>query len=65
LDNEWFVIIISFVWGLGLAMLFRRVCSNDDCVVIKVPPELSANDNTIINKDKCYHLQRYNTDCEY
>jgi hypothetical protein len=65
LQNEWLIIIISFIWGFGLAMLFRRVCTNDDCIVIKAPPEFALNNNNIINKDKCYHLQRYNTNCEY
>lgn len=64
-DNEWLIIILSFVWGIGLAMLFKRTCTGGSCVVIKVPPELAQNNNNIVNKDKCYHLQRYNTKCDY
>jgi len=28
-------IIISVIWGLGLAALFRRVCEGRNCIVIK------------------------------
>ena len=30
-------IIISIIWGLGLAALFRKVCEGRNCIVIKGP----------------------------
>jgi len=30
-------VIISIIWGLGLAALFRQTCKNRNCIVIKAP----------------------------
>ena len=30
--------IISIIVGLGLAALFRKVCNDRDCIIIKGPP---------------------------
>ena len=27
--------IFSFIWGFGLAIMFRKICKNGKCVVIK------------------------------
>ena len=64
--NDWYVIIIiSIIWGLGLAFLFRKACTNDQCVVVKVPLNLEKNNHIIYSNKKCYRLERYNTHCEY
>ena len=31
-------ILISIIWGLALAMLFRRTCAGQRCTVISGPP---------------------------
>ena len=28
-------ILISIIWGIGLAALFRRGCANNKCLIIK------------------------------
>lgn len=63
-DKEYFSIIISIIWGIGLAVLFKKNCLNDQCVIVKSPPLLNQN-NTIYSKNKCYKLVRYNSKCEY
>ena len=30
-------IILSIIWGLGLAALFRKVCKGRDCIIINIP----------------------------
>jgi hypothetical protein len=61
------IIIISIIWGLGLATLFKRSCNGNNCKVIEYrgPP--------ITNKeyqwqydgdDKCYKWTPYLTTCK-
>ena len=57
-------ILISIIWGLGLATLFRRVCKGRDCIVIK-----SVDPDEIKNKiykydDKCYSFDAKITRCK-
>lgn len=58
------IIFISLIWGLGLSLLFRKICTNDKCVVIKVPHELKSDNNIIRNSNKCYKLKEYPVPCE-
>lgn len=30
-------IIISIIWGFGLATFFKKTCTNNKCIVIKQP----------------------------
>ncbi len=65
LDNKTISIIISLIWGLGIALLFRKVCKNDKCELVKVAPEFEKGDNIITDgKDKCYKLQKYIVECQ-
>ena len=36
-DNYTGKFIISIILGLGIAALFRKVCNNNKCIVIKAP----------------------------
>jgi len=56
-------ILISVIWGLGLAALFRKVCKGRNCIVIK-GPRPSEMDNKIYKfDDKCYLYTAENTKC--
>ncbi|XWV24830.1 hypothetical protein QJ856_gp0953 [Tupanvirus deep ocean] len=67
LQNRIVIILISLIWGFGLALLFRRVCQNDQCVVVKVPPLFDENNNIIYDNksNKCYKLEKYSSQCIY
>lgn len=65
LDNKVVIIILSLIWGFGLALLFRKICQNDQCIVVKVPIELAKRNNIIYNKNRCYRLQTYASPCVY
>jgi len=54
--------IISIVWGLGIAALFRKICDNDRCIVIKAPPNMINYEQQ--KDDECYKFERENTVCE-
>jgi len=57
------IIIISIIWGLGLATIFRNVCIGRNCIVIK-SPNLNEIKNKIYNFDgKCYKFNPKITKC--
>ena len=45
---------ISFLLGMGLASLFRKVCKDRNCLVFKAPPLNKVTKNTYAYGDKCY-----------
>ena len=58
-------IIYSIVWGFGLAMVFKKVCNNNNCIVIN-ENILNNKNNKILKKDnKCYKLQKQNNSCKH
>jgi len=63
LDTKWGAFIFSFVLGLGLAALFRKVCKDGNCVIVKGPPREEV-ENKIFKKDsKCYRYKSKDVDC--
>ena len=65
-ENRYFIILISIIWGFGLALLFRKVCQNDQCVIIKVPPLFDKSNNIINDRNnRCYKLEKYISPCIY
>ena len=53
-DNHTIVIFVSIIWGFGLAILFRQVCQNDQCVIVKVPNILNTQNNIIFDKNTVF-----------
>lgn len=65
-ENRIIIILISLIWGFGLALLFRKVCQNDQCIVVKVPPSFNAQHNMIYDRNnRCYRLEKYLSPCVY
>ena len=66
LENRTIVILISMIWGFGLALLFKKACLNDQCTVTKVPPAFHKQNNIIYDRNsRCYQLQKYPSQCVY
>ena len=58
------VIIISIIWGLGLATIFRSVCVGKDCVVVKAPDAKEVSSNTFsFGDNKCYKFDTVESKC--
>ena len=54
--------IISIIWGLGIAALFRKLCDENKCIEIKAPVDIN---NYILTKNKkCYEFSKEKTDCK-
>lgn len=56
--------IISIILGLGLASLFRQVCKDDKCRVVKGPNLKEIQKNTYKIDDKCYKYKPVATVCD-
>jgi hypothetical protein len=57
-------IIISIVLGLGLAALFRRVCKDGSCVVIKAPKQEEIQKYYYKVESDCYKYTPYVVSCD-
>lgn len=56
-------IILSIIWGLGLAMLFRRVCKGRNCIIIKGPKPSEMEGKIYKFNNKCYKYTSETTHC--
>lgn len=60
------VILLSLIWGFGLALLFKKACTNNQCIIVKVPPSFVNGNHMIRDKsNRCYLLDKYDSPCSY
>jgi|TARA_B110000208_G_scaffold151771_1_gene183420 hypothetical protein len=57
-------IIISIIWGLGLAAIFRKVCKGRSCIIIKSPNVKEFEKGVYDFDNKCYTFKSKVTNCE-
>jgi len=57
-------IIISIIWGLGLAAIFRKVCKGRSCIIIKSPNMAEYQNKVYGFGNKCYTFSSQVTNCE-
>jgi hypothetical protein len=56
-------IAISFILGMGLASLFRKVCNDRNCIVFKAPSLDEVTNNIYEYNNKCYKFKERATKC--
>jgi hypothetical protein len=56
-------IIISAIIGLGISLLFRRICK-DNCTVYYAPYIEEVKDNVFKLEDTCYQYTPYVVECQ-
>lgn len=56
--------LISIVLGLGLASIFRQVCKDDSCRVVKGPDLKELEKSLYRIDDKCYRYKPSITMCD-
>ena len=54
---------MSILLGLGLATLFRAVCSGKDCRVIAAPPIEEIENQVYRFNNKCYNIEKSAVKC--
>ena len=64
LNDEKGKIIISIIWGLGLATLFRRACKGRNCIIIKGPKPNELEGKIFKFDNKCFSYQAESTSCK-
>ena len=64
LDSKEGVILVSVILGFGLATLFRKVCKEKGCYVIKGPKVSDVNQYYYKIEDKCYKYTPVVVQCE-
>jgi hypothetical protein len=57
-------IIISIIWGLGLAMLFRRSCRQRECIILRGPKPSDMENKIYAFDDKCYKYTAKTATCK-
>jgi hypothetical protein len=55
---------ISFILGMGLASLFRKVCKDRNCLIFKAPPLSEVTKNTYEYANKCYTFKEKLSKCD-
>ena len=49
--------IVSIIIALGIASLFRKVCTGRDCIVLHGPPLDKIKDKIYGYNNKCYNFK--------
>jgi hypothetical protein len=57
------IIVISIVLGLGLATVFRKVCTDKNCIIFKGPVISDVVGKTYKHGEKCYKYSIHPTTC--
>ena len=57
-------IFISIILGLGLATLFRKVCTDKNCRQFNGPVISDITDKTFKHGDKCYKYTTQSDKCD-
>ena len=60
------IVMISIIWGLGLATLFKKSCEGKDCKIIEFrgPPVNDIKSHMwTYGGDQCYRVKPYITKC--
>ena len=54
---------ISFILGMGLASLFRKICNDLNCLIFQAAPLSEVTKNTYAHGDKCYTFKEKMVKC--
>lgn len=64
LSSRFGVILISIIWGLGLAALFQRACHGKNCIVKKAPHPDTISGKIFQFEEQCYKFKPRVTNCD-
>jgi hypothetical protein len=56
-------ILLSIILGLGLASLFRKVCTEKNCIHFKGVAVKDINGKVFMHDDKCYKYSASSVKC--
>lgn len=64
LQTESGQILISILLGVGLATIFRKVCKDNSCMIIKGPPVKETNKYYYKIDNDCFKYTPQATECK-
>lgn len=64
LNSKMGQIIMSIILGLGLATIFKKVCKDNKCIIIKGPNTKDIEKYYYKIDDNCFRYTPYVTKCE-
>ena len=56
--------LISILLGLGLASLFRKACTDKNCILFNGPVITDIKDKTFKHDGKCYKYKSESSTCD-
>ena len=62
-NNDFGKILISIILGLGLSALFRKVCNDRTCIIVKGPPINEVENSIFSLESKCYKYKAKTAKC--
>jgi hypothetical protein len=63
LESDIGSIVVSIILGLGLAGLFKRVCTGNDCVIVYGPDVNLVQSTYYKLDDSCYRYTAHKVPC--
>lgn len=64
LESKTGIILLSIVWGFGLACLFRQACKERKCIVYSAPNLQHMKESIFKHGKKCYKYAVETTTCK-
>tara|TARA_Y100000590_G_C15444990_1_gene910410 strand:- start:33 stop:257 length:225 start_codon:yes stop_codon:yes gene_type:complete len=64
LQNKNYIKILSIIWAIGLATIFRKICNDRTCITYRAPDPNYITSNIWKFNDKCYKFITKNISCE-
>ena len=64
LNTDTGIKFVSIIFGLGLASLFRKTCSENNCIIVKGPPYKQIENKIYSFDGKCYKYNTLATSCK-
>ena len=56
-------IVLSIIWGLGIAFLFRKICIKNNCVKIIGPSHKKDMSKSYFHDNRCYKFSVKKESC--
>lgn len=63
IETKYGSVIVSTLLGLGIAALFRRVCEDKQCIVVKSPDYEDIERYYYKVNDECYKYKQMESAC--
>ena len=64
LESKTGIILMSIIWGFGLACVFRQACKDRKCIVYSAPNIKSMKESIYKHGEKCYKYVAETTKCK-